>query len=116
VLRRFLVVEAPSVEKGLARYEQVERVALPLYGRVVADFVRSSEGVVTVPEKMSPLEALKSELRSGELFAFDIFPVGPEPAALGREEDTDPGRRRPAAGRRTGKSAESRRDQRRSHK
>jgi len=97
VIRRYLVRESPSVEKGLERYEQFERVALPLYGRVVANFLRTSEDQVTVPEKASPLEELKSELRSGELFAYEIFPVENTPAKTERLEDTDPGRRQPTS-------------------
>jgi hypothetical protein len=93
VIRRYLVREAASVEQGLERYEQFERVALPLFGRVVATFLRTSEDQITVPEKQSPLEELRSELHSGELFAYEIFPVENTPAKVERLEDTDPGRR-----------------------
>lgn len=113
VIRRYLVRESPTAEKGLERYEQFERVALPLYGRVVANFVRTSEEQVTVPEQVSPLEELKFELRSGELFAYEIFPVEDAPARKERLEDTDPGRRQPTS-RDTKKKATARPDHRRS--
>jgi len=113
VIRRFVVREATSVEAGLERYEQFERVALPLFGRVVANYVRTAEDLNTVPERASPLEELKSELRSGELFAYEILDVDDAPAAHKSLEDTDPARRRPT-GREAKKKSAPRADHRRS--
>jgi len=61
VVRRFFIAKAISAEAGLKLYEAFEAQVLPLYGRVVINFIRIAEESDTFPEGMPTIGALLSD-------------------------------------------------------
>jgi len=76
VVRRFFITKSMSAELGLELYEAFESQVLPLYGRLVINFVRIAEESDTFPEGMPTIGSLLSaELPDEFSDPFFIAPV-----------------------------------------
>jgi hypothetical protein len=76
VIRRFMIRESGTIERGLERYELVEAVALPLFGQVIPLFLNIPEDTLSVT-KGPKLEELWESMSGSaiEPLPFEIIDV-----------------------------------------
>jgi hypothetical protein len=76
VMRRFLIRESVNIEVGLERYESVEAVALPLFGKIVPLFLNIPEDTLSVAVGPKLEELWESMTGEGiEPLPFEIIDV-----------------------------------------
>jgi hypothetical protein len=85
VIRRFLIERSGDLQEGLARYEAVEAIALPLMGRVATIFMDAAEDTQPNSETAFLLAGEKGRPRAAVPMPFEIEAVtGDEQVELRR--------------------------------
>ncbi|MFH1811360.1 MAG: hypothetical protein ABIJ09_21650 [Pseudomonadota bacterium] len=74
VIRRFFLNHASALRTGLALFEEVERVLLPLYGYLAQSDVRAFEEMATAPDTRKPA-VMAGRAEGGTLIDFEIATV-----------------------------------------